>query len=227
MGVSWWSWGSHSSRAEPTSKSPPEETAGLVATSTVYGTEHSSTFLECLPKSPQAAVRWFLQRPGDERPEQVRGDLAPACMCPRPHPSLSSQGEPAKINLRKVCIRPLEVPLLPPSGNTQAGCGGTFPVTDGPQIPRHWAGFCLTGRSRDGREGSRSGLVRKVPMLTHMAHLGSGLCLRVLFHPRRPGPLTTGPCTHTSTTHTYTLIHTHTSTHCLAPHFLPGVQLSA
>jgi len=45
-----------------------------VATTTVYGTEHNSTFLECLPKSPQAAAHWFLQRPGDERPEQVSED---------------------------------------------------------------------------------------------------------------------------------------------------------
>ncbi|XP_043298838.1 semaphorin-3G isoform X1 [Cervus canadensis] len=51
-------------------QSQEEETAGLVVTSTVYGTEHNSTLLECLPKSPQAAVRWFLQRPGDETPEQ-------------------------------------------------------------------------------------------------------------------------------------------------------------
>ncbi|MBV96991.1 Semaphorin-3G, partial [Eschrichtius robustus] len=51
-------------------QSQEEETAGLVATTTVYGTEHNSTFLECLPKSPQATVRWFLQRPGDERPDQ-------------------------------------------------------------------------------------------------------------------------------------------------------------
>ncbi|KAM7230113.1 hypothetical protein CapIbe_018830 [Capra ibex] len=51
-------------------QSQEEETAGLAATTTVYGTEHNSTFLACLPKSPQAAVRWFLQRPGDERPEQ-------------------------------------------------------------------------------------------------------------------------------------------------------------
>ncbi|KAF6313470.1 semaphorin 3G [Rhinolophus ferrumequinum] len=47
-----------------------EEAAGLLATTTIYGTEHNSTFLECLPKSPQAAVRWFLQRPGDQGPDQ-------------------------------------------------------------------------------------------------------------------------------------------------------------
>ncbi|ELV10378.1 Semaphorin-3G [Tupaia chinensis] len=51
-----------------------EEATGAVAATTVYGTEHNSTFLECLPKSPQAAVRWFLQRPEDERPDQVKTD---------------------------------------------------------------------------------------------------------------------------------------------------------
>uniref|UniRef100_A0A8C3TBZ4 Semaphorin 3G n=1 Tax=Chelydra serpentina TaxID=8475 RepID=A0A8C3TBZ4_CHESE len=38
----------------------------------VYGTEHNSTFLECVPKSPQATVQWFLQRPNDERRDEVR-----------------------------------------------------------------------------------------------------------------------------------------------------------
>ncbi|KAM5231166.1 semaphorin-3G isoform 2-T2 [Hipposideros larvatus] len=55
-------------------QSQDEEAAGLLATTTVYGMEHNSTFLECLPKSPQAAVRWFLQRPGDEGPDQVKTD---------------------------------------------------------------------------------------------------------------------------------------------------------
>ncbi|XP_048211838.1 semaphorin-3G [Perognathus longimembris pacificus] len=50
-----------------------DETSGLVTTR-IYGTEHNSTFLECLPKSPQAAVRWFLQRPEDESPDQVKTD---------------------------------------------------------------------------------------------------------------------------------------------------------
>ncbi|XP_063113278.1 semaphorin-3G isoform X2 [Cavia porcellus] len=50
-----------------------EETPGLVA-NTVYGTEHNSTFLECLPKSPRAVVRWFLQRSEDEGPDQVKTD---------------------------------------------------------------------------------------------------------------------------------------------------------
>lgn len=40
----------------------------------VYGMEHNSTILECLPKSPQASVRWFLQRPEDERADLVSED---------------------------------------------------------------------------------------------------------------------------------------------------------
>ncbi|XP_055985328.1 semaphorin-3G [Sorex fumeus] len=56
-------------------QSQGEEAAGLsVETSKVYGTEHNSTFLQCLPKSPQAVVRWFLQRPGAEGPDQVKTD---------------------------------------------------------------------------------------------------------------------------------------------------------
>ncbi|XP_051708304.1 semaphorin-3G isoform X3 [Oryctolagus cuniculus] len=51
-------------------QSQEDEAWGLVATTTVYGTEHNSTFLECQPRSPQAAVRWFLQRPEDGGPDQ-------------------------------------------------------------------------------------------------------------------------------------------------------------
>ncbi|XP_019365885.1 PREDICTED: semaphorin-3G isoform X1 [Gavialis gangeticus] len=36
----------------------------------VYGTEHNSTFLECVPKSPQATVQWFMQRPQDEQRDE-------------------------------------------------------------------------------------------------------------------------------------------------------------
>lgn len=36
----------------------------------VYGTEHNSTFLECVPRSPQATVTWLVQR--DDRKEEVR-----------------------------------------------------------------------------------------------------------------------------------------------------------
>ncbi|XP_021550610.1 semaphorin-3G [Neomonachus schauinslandi] len=55
-------------------ESQEEEAAGPAAASTVYGMEHNSTFLECLPKSPQAAVHWFLQRPGGQGPDQVKTD---------------------------------------------------------------------------------------------------------------------------------------------------------
>ncbi|XP_020028666.2 semaphorin-3G [Castor canadensis] len=54
-------------------QSQDEEASGLVATR-VYGMEHNSTILECLPKSPQASVRWFLQRPEDERADLVKTD---------------------------------------------------------------------------------------------------------------------------------------------------------
>uniref|UniRef100_A0A8C8VID1 Semaphorin 3G n=1 Tax=Pelusios castaneus TaxID=367368 RepID=A0A8C8VID1_9SAUR len=40
----------------------------------VYGTEHNSTFLECVPRSPQASMQWFLQRPHDERRDEVKTD---------------------------------------------------------------------------------------------------------------------------------------------------------
>lgn len=49
-----------------------DKASGLVTR--VFGTEHNSTFLECLPKSPQAAVHWFLQRPGDKGTDQVKTD---------------------------------------------------------------------------------------------------------------------------------------------------------
>lgn len=55
-------------------QSQEEEAAGLAGTTVVYGTEHNSTFLECLPKSPQATVRWFLQRPRDQGSDQVKTD---------------------------------------------------------------------------------------------------------------------------------------------------------
>ncbi|XP_062314321.1 sema domain, immunoglobulin domain (Ig), short basic domain, secreted, (semaphorin) 3bl isoform X2 [Osmerus eperlanus] len=38
----------------------------------VYGTENNSTFLECVPRSPQASVTWLVQR--DERMEEVKLD---------------------------------------------------------------------------------------------------------------------------------------------------------
>ncbi|XP_058844305.1 semaphorin-3G [Acipenser ruthenus] len=38
----------------------------------VYGTENNSTFLECVPKSPQATVTWFVER--DDRRDEVKTD---------------------------------------------------------------------------------------------------------------------------------------------------------
>ncbi|XP_074139534.1 semaphorin-3G isoform X2 [Sminthopsis crassicaudata] len=50
------------------------DAAGGMEATVVYGTEHNSTFLECRPKSPQAAVHWFVQRPKDQQPDQVKTD---------------------------------------------------------------------------------------------------------------------------------------------------------
>lgn len=36
----------------------------------IYGTENNSTFLECIPRSPQATVTWHIQR--DDHLEEVR-----------------------------------------------------------------------------------------------------------------------------------------------------------
>lgn len=38
----------------------------------LYGAEDNSTFLECVPRSPQASVQWFVQRPPDEQRDEVR-----------------------------------------------------------------------------------------------------------------------------------------------------------
>ncbi|KAJ8245457.1 hypothetical protein GJAV_G00270950 [Gymnothorax javanicus] len=40
----------------------------------IFGVEHNSTLLECVPKSQQAQVRWFLQRPGSDLREEVKPD---------------------------------------------------------------------------------------------------------------------------------------------------------
>ncbi|XP_078276222.1 semaphorin-3D [Rhinoraja longicauda] len=39
----------------------------------LFGIEFNATFLECIPNSQQAAIRWFVQRSTDDR-EEVRGD---------------------------------------------------------------------------------------------------------------------------------------------------------
>ncbi|XP_023664833.1 semaphorin-3D [Paramormyrops kingsleyae] len=40
----------------------------------LFGVEHNSTFLECVPKSQQAQIRWFLQRTGSDHREEVKLD---------------------------------------------------------------------------------------------------------------------------------------------------------
>ncbi|NWS13614.1 SEM3G protein, partial [Pachyramphus minor] len=40
----------------------------------LYGAEDNSTFLECVPRSPQATVQWFVQRPPDEQRDEVKTD---------------------------------------------------------------------------------------------------------------------------------------------------------
>lgn len=39
---------------------------------TQYSVENNTTFLECFPKSPQASVRWLIQRDNDRRKEVSR-----------------------------------------------------------------------------------------------------------------------------------------------------------
>lgn len=39
-----------------------------------YGVEGSSTFLECQPKSPQASIKWVLQRLGSDRKKEIKVD---------------------------------------------------------------------------------------------------------------------------------------------------------
>ncbi|XP_047431243.1 semaphorin-3C isoform X1 [Mugil cephalus] len=41
---------------------------------TQYGVKNNTTFLECLPKSPQASVRWLIQRDNDRRKEVKLSD---------------------------------------------------------------------------------------------------------------------------------------------------------
>lgn len=44
----------------------------------VYGVENSSMFLECSPKSQRALIYWQLQKPNDDRKQEV-------CLQPGPH----------------------------------------------------------------------------------------------------------------------------------------------
>lgn len=49
--------------------SEPEE-LDVTEDRVVYGTENNSTFLECVPRSPQATVTWLVQR--DDRKDEVQ-----------------------------------------------------------------------------------------------------------------------------------------------------------
>ncbi|XP_039213450.1 semaphorin-3D isoform X2 [Crotalus tigris] len=40
----------------------------------IFGIEFNSTFLECVPKSQQASIRWFIQRSGEEHREELKPD---------------------------------------------------------------------------------------------------------------------------------------------------------
>ncbi|XP_078530312.1 semaphorin-3D [Lissotriton helveticus] len=40
----------------------------------IFGVEFNSTFLECIPKSQQATVQWFIQRSGEEQQEELPAD---------------------------------------------------------------------------------------------------------------------------------------------------------
>lgn len=44
----------------------------------VYGVENSSMFLECSPKSQRALIYWQLQKPNDDRKQEV-------CVCNQLH----------------------------------------------------------------------------------------------------------------------------------------------
>ncbi|KAM9377037.1 semaphorin-3D isoform 1-T2 [Pholidichthys leucotaenia] len=47
---------------------------GHVEEKVVFGVQSNSTFLECIPKSQQARIHWYMQRPGSEHREEVRLD---------------------------------------------------------------------------------------------------------------------------------------------------------
>lgn len=47
---------------------------GRVEERVLFGVQSNSTFLECIPKSQQAQIRWYKQRPGSDRREEVRLD---------------------------------------------------------------------------------------------------------------------------------------------------------
>ncbi|KAM4677645.1 semaphorin-3D [Discoglossus pictus] len=40
----------------------------------MFGIENNSTFLECIPKSQQASIKWYIQRTGEEHQEEITSD---------------------------------------------------------------------------------------------------------------------------------------------------------
>lgn len=50
---------------------------GSVEERVLFGVQSNSTFLECIPKSQQAQIQWYIQRPGSERREEVREHAHP------------------------------------------------------------------------------------------------------------------------------------------------------
>lgn len=57
---------------EPVPVFAPVDDFESVEEKVLYGAEDNSTFLECVPRSPQASVQWFVQRPPDEQRDEVR-----------------------------------------------------------------------------------------------------------------------------------------------------------
>ncbi|KAM6937697.1 semaphorin-3D [Xenentodon cancila] len=51
-----------------------KDSMGQAEERVLFGVQSNSTFLECLPKSQQAQIRWYIQRPGSERREEVTLD---------------------------------------------------------------------------------------------------------------------------------------------------------
>nr|XP_015820115.2 semaphorin-3D isoform X1 [Nothobranchius furzeri] len=47
---------------------------GQVEEKVLFGVQNNSTFLECVPKSPQAQIRWYVQNPGSEHRDEVKLD---------------------------------------------------------------------------------------------------------------------------------------------------------
>ncbi|XP_030646326.1 semaphorin-3D [Chanos chanos] len=47
---------------------------GKVEEKVLYGVEGNSSFLECIPKSRQAQIRWLLMRPGSDQRQEVKPD---------------------------------------------------------------------------------------------------------------------------------------------------------